>query len=64
MKRSELEVLIAETLLKNKNCKSVVDLAEILVNKLEEVEVGPYRTYHGIRHAVHFEREDQDEERD
>ena len=63
MKRSELEIIIAETLLKNKKCKSVVDLAEILVRKLDEVEIGPYRTYHGIRHAIHFEKEDTDEER-
>jgi hypothetical protein len=61
MKRSELEIIIAETLLKNKNCKSVVDLAEILVSKLDEIEVGPYRTHHGIRHAMHFEKEDKDE---
>ena len=57
MKRSELEIIIAETILKNKGCDSV-DLAEIIVNVLDEVEVGPYRTYHGIRHAMRFERED------
>jgi hypothetical protein len=58
MKRSELEILIAETLLKNKKCDSVVDLAEIIVNVLDEAEIGPYRTHHGIRHAVRFEIED------
>jgi hypothetical protein len=58
MKRSELEVIIAETLLKNKDCESVVDLAEIIVDVLDEIQVGPYRTYHGIRHAFHFDRED------
>ena len=58
VKRSELEILIAETLLKNKKCDSVVDLAEIIVKVLDEAEIGPYRTYHGIRHAVRFERED------
>lgn len=57
MKRSELEIIIAETILKNKDCDSV-DLAEIIVKKLDEVQVGPYRTHHGIRHAFHFERED------
>jgi hypothetical protein len=58
VKRSELEIIIAETLLKNKHCDSVVDLAEIIVKALDEAEVGPYTTHHGIRHAAHFEKED------
>jgi hypothetical protein len=58
VKRSELEIIIAETILKNKNYDSVVDLAEIIVKVLDEAEIGPYRTHHGIRHAVRFERED------
>ena len=56
MKRSELEIIIAETILKNKGCDSV-DLAKIIVKVLDEVEVGPYRTHHGIRHSIRFERE-------
>lgn len=60
MKRSELEILIAETLLKNRDCDSVVDLAEIIVRTLDEAEIGPYRSYHGLRHAMHFEKEDDE----
>jgi hypothetical protein len=59
MKRSELEIIIAETLLKNKGLDSV-DLAETIVKVLDEVEVGPYRSYHGLRHAMHFEKEDSE----
>lgn len=57
MKRSELEVAIATIILKNKN-KDSVYLAEIIVDMLNEMEIGPYRTHHGIRHAMHFEKED------
>jgi hypothetical protein len=63
VKRSELETLIAQILLKNKIFKehtSVVSLAEAIVKALDEAEIGPYRTSNesGLRHAIHYERED------
>lgn len=63
MKRSELEVIIAQVLLKNKLFKehdSVVSLAEAIVKALDEAHVGPYRTLpeSGLRHAMHYEKED------
>lgn len=63
MKRSELEMIIAQVLLGNKVSKkydSSVDLAEAIVKALEEANVGPYITLPNsdLRHAIHYERED------
>ena len=63
MKRSELEMIVAQVLLDNKISKkydSSVDLAEAIVKALEEANVGPYLIIpqSGLRHAIHYERED------
>jgi UDP-N-acetylmuramyl tripeptide synthase len=63
MKRSELEMIIAQVLLGNKVSKkydSSIDLAQAIVKALEEANVGPYMILpqSGLRHAIHYERED------
>lgn len=63
MKRSELEMIVAQVLLGNKMSKkydSSIDLAEAIVRALEEANVGPYIVlpHSDLRHAVHYERED------
>lgn len=63
MKRSELEMIVAQVLLGNKVSKkydSSINLAEAIVKALEEANVGPYRVFpqSGLRHAMHYERED------
>jgi hypothetical protein len=63
MKRSELEMIVAQVLLGNKVSKkydSSIDLAQAIVKVLEEANVGPYMIlpHSDLRHAIHYERED------